>query len=141
MAYLPRRPPVRTRARRAPRGAQRGVVLFVSLVLLLVLTLLGVTVARMQTGEERMAQNDTNHQLALQAADVGLDRRRRGHRGAVLVVHQLHVDVPRRPVHHQPRPLRRARELLAQPRVPAQSRHPPGPRYARTQRLSLGAVV
>lgn len=68
MASLPRRPP----ARSAPRRAQSGVVLFVSLVLLLVLTLLGVTVARMQTGEERMAQNDTNHQLALQAADAAL---------------------------------------------------------------------
>ena len=54
---------------RRPRR-ERGIVLFVSLILLLILTLLGVTVARMQTGEERMAQNDLNHQNALQAAEA-----------------------------------------------------------------------
>lgn len=53
----------------APRR-QRGVVLFVALILLLVLTVLGVTLARMQTVEERMAQNETNHQLAFQAAEA-----------------------------------------------------------------------
>ena len=47
-------------------------MLFVSLILLLILTLLGVTVARMQTGEERMAQNDQNHQIAIQAAEAAL---------------------------------------------------------------------
>ena len=47
-------------------------MLFVALILLLILTLLGVTVARMQTGEERMAQNDQNHQLAIQAAEAAL---------------------------------------------------------------------
>ena len=51
---------------------ERGIVLFVSLILLLILTLLGVTVARMQTGEERMAQNDHNHQIALQSAEAAL---------------------------------------------------------------------
>jgi type IV pilus assembly protein PilX len=59
------------RRRPAPR-AERGVVLFVSLILLLILTLLGVTVARLQTGEERMAQNDKNHQIALQSAEAVL---------------------------------------------------------------------
>jgi type IV pilus assembly protein PilX len=55
---------------RHPR--QQGVVLVVSLILLLILTLLGVTAARMQTAEERMAQNEHNHQLAIQAAEATL---------------------------------------------------------------------
>jgi type IV pilus assembly protein PilX len=54
------------------RVRQRGAVLFVSLMLLLILTLIGVTAARMQTVEERMAQNDDNHQLAVQAAEAAL---------------------------------------------------------------------
>jgi type IV pilus assembly protein PilX len=54
------------------RSAERGAVLFTSLILLLVLTLIGVTVARMQTVEERMAMNEDNHQLALQAAEAAL---------------------------------------------------------------------
>jgi type IV pilus assembly protein PilX len=54
------------------RARQRGAVLFVSLILLLILTLIGVTAARMQTVEERMAQNDDNHQLAVQAAEAAL---------------------------------------------------------------------
>jgi type IV pilus assembly protein PilX len=48
---------------------ERGAVLVVGLVLLLVLTLAGVVLARMQTVEERMARNEDNHQLALQAAE------------------------------------------------------------------------
>lgn len=51
---------------------QRGAVLVVALVLLLVLTILGVTAARMQTGEERMAMNDDNQQLALQSGEAVL---------------------------------------------------------------------
>jgi type IV pilus assembly protein PilX len=51
---------------------QRGAVLFVSLIFLLILTLIGITAARMQTVEERMAQNDDNHQLAVQAAEAAL---------------------------------------------------------------------
>src|ERR1700749_1500211 len=58
--------------RRAGRRAQQGVVLFVSLILLLILTLLGISLARMQTVEERLAQNDFNHQLALQTAEAAL---------------------------------------------------------------------
>jgi len=55
------------------RGAkQRGAVLFVSLIFLLILTLLGVMLARMQSSEERMAQNDSNHQLAVEAAEAAL---------------------------------------------------------------------
>ena len=51
---------------------QRGAVLVVSLVLLLILTMIGVTVARMQTVEERMARNEQNRDLALQAAEATL---------------------------------------------------------------------
>lgn len=51
---------------------QRGAVLFVSLLLLLILTIIGVTAARMQTGEAVMARNDHNHQLAVQAAEAVL---------------------------------------------------------------------
>jgi type IV pilus assembly protein PilX len=51
---------------------QSGVVLFVALILLLILSMLGVTVARMQTVEERMARNETNRQMAEQAAEAAL---------------------------------------------------------------------
>ena len=51
---------------------QSGVVMFVALILLLILSLLGVTAARMQTVEERMARNDNNRQLGAQAAEAAL---------------------------------------------------------------------
>jgi type IV pilus assembly protein PilX len=51
---------------------QTGVVLFVALILLLILSLLGVTAARMQTVEERMARNDDNRQLGAEAAEAAL---------------------------------------------------------------------
>jgi type IV pilus assembly protein PilX len=51
---------------------QTGVVLFVALILLLILSLLGVTAARMQTVEERMARNEDNRQLGAQAAEAAL---------------------------------------------------------------------
>jgi type IV pilus assembly protein PilX len=54
------------------RKQQSGVVLFVSLMLLLVLSMIAVTVARMQTVEERMARNEHSRQLAMQAAEAGL---------------------------------------------------------------------
>jgi type IV pilus assembly protein PilX len=54
------------------RTQQSGVVLFVAMILLLILSLLGVTAARMQTVEERMARNDDNRQLGAQAAEAGL---------------------------------------------------------------------
>lgn len=56
----------------ASASRQRGAVLFVSLIFLLVLTLLGVMLARSQTTEERMAQNDANHDLAVEAAGAAL---------------------------------------------------------------------
>ena len=51
---------------------QSGVVMFVALILLLILSLLGVTAARMQTVEERMARNDHNRQISQQAAEAAL---------------------------------------------------------------------
>lgn len=54
------------------RSKQSGVVLFVALILLLILSLLGVTAARMQTVEERMARNDDNRQIGQQAAEAAL---------------------------------------------------------------------
>jgi type IV pilus assembly protein PilX len=51
---------------------QRGVVMFVALILLLILSLLGVTAARMQTVEERMARNEDNRQLGAQSAEAAL---------------------------------------------------------------------
>ncbi len=55
----------------SPRGS-RGAILVVALILLLVLTLIGITAARMQTAQEGMARNDDNHQLALQSAEAAL---------------------------------------------------------------------
>jgi len=51
---------------------QRGVVLLVALVLLVILSLLGVTAARMQSTEERMARNEDNRQIGAQAAAAAL---------------------------------------------------------------------
>jgi len=60
------------RSRMSPPNRNRGAVLVVALILLLVLTLIGVTAARMQTAQEGMARNEDNHQLALQAAEAAL---------------------------------------------------------------------
>src|ERR1700736_1620993 len=54
------------------RSKQHGVVMFVALILLLILSLLGVTAARMQTVEERMARNEDNRQLGAQSAEAAL---------------------------------------------------------------------
>lgn len=51
---------------------QSGVVLFIALILLVILSMIGVTVARMQTVEERMARNENNRQLSMQAAEAAL---------------------------------------------------------------------
>ncbi len=51
---------------------QRGVVLFTSMILLVILTLVGVMLARMQTVEEMISANDQDHQLAIQAAEATL---------------------------------------------------------------------
>jgi type IV pilus assembly protein PilX len=60
-----RLPPVQIRR-------QRGAVLFIAIIMLFVLTLIGVTAARLQASEEIMARNENNHQLAMQAAEAAL---------------------------------------------------------------------
>jgi len=57
---------------RARSARQRGVVLFTSLVLLVILTLVAVMLSRLQTVEERISQNDQDHQVAIQAAEATL---------------------------------------------------------------------
>ncbi|HLW25620.1 MAG TPA: PilX N-terminal domain-containing pilus assembly protein [Steroidobacteraceae bacterium] len=56
----------------ASRSRQSGAVLFVALILLVILSLLGVSAARMQTTEERMARNEDNRQTGAQAAEAAL---------------------------------------------------------------------
>lgn len=51
---------------------QRGFVLIVALILLLVLTILGLAAARSTSLEERMAGNARNHDIAFQAAEAAL---------------------------------------------------------------------
>lgn len=51
---------------------QRGFVLIVALILLLVLTILGLAAAQSTSLEERMAGNARNHDLAFQAAEAAL---------------------------------------------------------------------
>jgi len=60
--------------RRQPARAhpERGVVLLVALVMLLLVTVLGLTSARMLTMEERMAANSFDRNLAFQAAETAL---------------------------------------------------------------------
>lgn len=53
-------------------GKQRGVALFVSLVLLLILTILGVSAVQTTSLEERMARNSNDWLLAFQAAESAL---------------------------------------------------------------------
>jgi type IV pilus assembly protein PilX len=59
-------------AQHSARPRQQGAVLVVSLVLLLILTMIGVTIARMQTVEERMSRNEHNRNLAMQASEAAL---------------------------------------------------------------------
>ena len=54
------------------RSRQQGAVLYISLILLIILTIIGIAAARLQSGEAIMARNDNNHQLALQAAEAAL---------------------------------------------------------------------
>ena len=56
----------------ATRSRQQGAVLYIALILLIILTIIGVVAARLQTGEAVMARNDHNHQLALQSAEAAL---------------------------------------------------------------------
>ncbi len=54
------------------RTGQRGSVLIVSLLILLVMTLIGVTAMNTSTLEQKMAYNYRDHQLAFQAAEAAL---------------------------------------------------------------------
>jgi type IV pilus assembly protein PilX len=63
------RTPIIPRGRRSKQG---GIVLFVALILLVILSLIGVTAARMQTVEERMARNEDNRMTGAQAAEAAL---------------------------------------------------------------------
>lgn len=56
----------------APPARQRGAVLIVSLILLLVLTLIGVAGMQTTTMEERMAANTRDSNVSLQAAEAVL---------------------------------------------------------------------
>lgn len=51
---------------------QRGVALFISLVLLLILTIIGVSAVQTTTMETRMARNEHDSMLAFQAAESAL---------------------------------------------------------------------
>lgn len=59
-------------ALRAVMGRQQGAALVIGLVIMVVLTVLGVTAARMAGLEERMAGNMRDRALALQAAELTL---------------------------------------------------------------------
>lgn len=63
---------MRTIRFKALRSNQRGVTLIVALIFLAMLMLLGVTVARTSSLEERMAGNTRDRDLALQAAEAAL---------------------------------------------------------------------
>jgi type IV pilus assembly protein PilX len=54
------------------RVGQRGVALFISLVLLLVLTIIGVSAVQTTSLEERMARNTHDSVLAFQSAEAAL---------------------------------------------------------------------
>ena len=51
---------------------QRGSVLLISLIMLLVLTVIGITTLRTVVSQERMSANDRDSQIAFQAAELGL---------------------------------------------------------------------
>src|SRR5215469_10650106 len=63
---------MRSTPMRFARSRQQGAVLYTALILLVILTIIGVTAARLQGGEAVMARNDHNHQLAMQAAEAAL---------------------------------------------------------------------
>ena len=54
------------------KPSQRGAILIVSLLLLLVMTLIGVTAVSTTTLQEKMAGNNRQRQLAFQAAGAAL---------------------------------------------------------------------
>lgn len=73
------------------RSGENGAALIVALLILLVLTLLGVTAMQTTTLQERMAGHSTDQELAFQAAEAAL---RRGERSIHTVSHSS-ADRPR----------------------------------------------
>ncbi len=71
-----------------PLKQQSGVVLVISLVMLLLLTLIGLTGMQTTTLEEKMAGNKRNHNIAFQAAESAL----------VVVEKSLEIPDPNNPV-------------------------------------------
>ncbi|HTW75945.1 MAG TPA: PilX N-terminal domain-containing pilus assembly protein [Steroidobacteraceae bacterium] len=63
---------ITTPLRSTRRANQAGVVLFTALILLVILTLVGVMLARSESVEENISQNDQDHELAIQAAEATL---------------------------------------------------------------------
>jgi type IV pilus assembly protein PilX len=63
---------MRNRQTTKPGNRQDGVALFISLVLLLVLTIIGVSAVQSTSLEVRMARNDQDSLLAFQAAESAL---------------------------------------------------------------------
>lgn len=57
---------------RSPRRRERGAALLISLILLLVMTILGVTSAQTTALQERMAGNTRDREIAFQAAEAAL---------------------------------------------------------------------
>lgn len=53
-------------------GNQKGAILFVSIILLVILSLMGITALRVSTMEERMAGNMRDRAIAFQAAEAAL---------------------------------------------------------------------
>src|ERR1700722_9674009 len=78
--------------------------------------------------------------VSLHAAHIRLDRRGGGHGRAGEVIDQLHVDVPRRAMHHQARTPPGARDLLPQPRLTTQPLLAPNGGNALPRRLVRGAT-
>ena len=70
---------MRTIRFKALRSNQRGVTLIVALIFLAMLMLLGVTVARTSSLEERMAGNTRDRDLARQELRAGRSRRHLWH--------------------------------------------------------------
>lgn len=90
---------------RASLSSQRGVALFLALVVLLLITVLGVSGLQTTTLEERMAANARDRDLAFQAAEAALLDAERFMRSAVLgdfnnSSGRYQLNAPNRPIWH-----------------------------------------
>ncbi len=72
----------------SPRSRQSGAALITGLIFLVVLTMIGVTAARMSTLEERMSGNMRDRSIAMQAAELALRDAERDIMGSGLVTHR-----------------------------------------------------